>query len=119
MNIHLQRPILKFPIPRRIQGDYADIVVFNDDEQKEPYIVVECKKDAISDAEFFQAIEQAFGNANNLNAHFISVVSGITIKSFNLKDFKPLERVLNIISDIPKKYGKVSKGKILKKYRKL
>ena len=109
-----QRINFEIPIPRRIQGDYADIVVFNDDEQKEPYIVVECKKDAISDAEFLQAIEQAFGNANNLNAHFISVVSGITIKSFNLKDFKPLERVLNIISDIPKKYGKVSKAKYLK-----
>lgn len=101
-------------VPRRTQSDYADIVVFADDEQLEPYIVIECKKDGISDMEFTQAVEQAFGNANNFNAHFVAVVAGITIKSFNLKDFKPLERDKNIISDIPKKYGKISKSKYLK-----
>ena len=36
----------------------ADIVVYEDDEKKKPYIVVECKKDGISQAEIKQAIEE-------------------------------------------------------------
>ena len=52
-------------MPRRTPSDLADIVVFHDDAKKNPYIVVECKKDKISEAEFSQAIEQAFGNCHS------------------------------------------------------
>lgn len=41
----------------------ADIVVYNDDECLEPHILVECKKQDVSDAEFKQAIEQAYAYA--------------------------------------------------------
>ena len=51
------------PVPRRKPEDRADIVIYEDTELKKPYLVVECKKDGITDAEFKQAIEQAFGNA--------------------------------------------------------
>jgi type I restriction enzyme M protein len=49
-------------VPDRTPSDRADLVVFRDDARKRPYAVIECKKDGIPDAEFNQAVEQAFGN---------------------------------------------------------
>ena len=46
-------------VPDRSPNDFADLVVFKDDERKRPFAVIECKKEAISDAEFAQAVEQA------------------------------------------------------------
>src|SRR3990167_10960289 len=62
-------------VPRRKPEDRADIVIYEDDELKKPYLVVECKKDGITDAEFKQAIEQAFGNANSLSSKFAAVIA--------------------------------------------
>ncbi len=103
-------------IPRRTPEDRADIVVYEDDELKKSYIVVECKKDGISDAEFKQAIEQVFGNANSLRSKFASVVAGITKTAFDVAEFKPSEREKNVISDIPEKYGRTPKYKFIKGY---
>ena len=64
-------------VPRRTPSDLADIVVFSDDKHKSPWIVVECKKQEISDAEFMQAVEQGFGNANSLSAPYLIVTSGL------------------------------------------
>ena len=105
---------LEQPVPRRTPEDRADIVVYEDDELKKPYLVVECKKDGITDSEFKQAIEQAFGNANSLRAKFASVIAGITRTVFNVADFNPSEREKNVIADIPKKYGKAPKYKFVK-----
>lgn len=44
-------------MPDRTPDRYADIVVFTNDKKRKPYIVVECKKDGISDAEFEQAVK--------------------------------------------------------------
>ena len=41
----------------------ADIIVYKDDMCLEPYILVECKKQEVSEAEFQQTINQAFGYA--------------------------------------------------------
>ena len=41
----------------------ADIVVYNDDACTKPHIVVECKKEDVSEAEFEQAANQAFSYA--------------------------------------------------------
>ncbi len=101
-------------IPRRTPEDRADIVIYEDDELKKPYLIVECKRDGITDAEFKQAIEQAFGNANSLRAKFAVVIAGTTRTSFNVADFKPSEREKNAIADIPKKYGKAPKYRFLK-----
>src|SRR3989344_5304305 len=90
------------------------VVVYEDDELKPPYLVVETKKDGITDAEFKQAIEQAFGNANSLRAKLASVVAGTTKTSFDVSGFKPSERAKNVISDIPKKYGKTPKYRFIK-----
>lgn len=58
-------------VPRRVPGDYADIVVFRDDRCRDPYLVVETKADGQSDAERAQAIEQGIGNAHGLRAPFM------------------------------------------------
>lgn len=105
---------IEVSVPRRKSEDWADIVVYEDEECKEPYIVVECKKDGISDMEFKQAIEQAFGNANSLRANYAVVVAGITRTAFDVAGFKPSEREKNVISDIPKKYGITPKYRFVK-----
>ena len=38
----------------------ADIIVYNDDELASAHIVVECKKEDVSENEFTQAVSQAF-----------------------------------------------------------
>ena len=101
-------------VPRRTPSDKADIVIFEDDEKKKPYLVVECKKDGITDAEFKQAIEQVFGNANSLRAKFAAVVAGHTRTVFDVAGFKPSEREKNVISDIPQKYGVAPKYRFFK-----
>lgn len=103
---------IEVTVPRRKPEDRADIVVY--EEEGTEYLVIECKKDGITDAEFKQAIEQAFGNANSLRAKFASVVAGITRTAFDVAGFKPSERDKNVISDIPKKYGRTPKYKFIK-----
>lgn len=105
---------LEVTVPRRTPSDRADIVVFQDDEKKSPFIVVECKKDETSEAEFEQAIEQAFGNCNSLRGHYAVVVAGSTRRSFDVKTYEPGERTENIIADPPVGYGKVQESRYLK-----
>ena len=105
---------LEVTVPRRTPSDRADIVVFQDDEKKNPFIVVECKKDETSEAEFKQAIEQAFGNCNSLGAYYTVVVAGNTRISHDVKNYKPRERTENIIADPPIRYGKVQEWRYLK-----
>lgn len=109
-----ERINIEHPVPRRTPEDRADIVVFEDDALKKPYLVVECKKDGISDAEFKQAIEQVFGNANSLRAKFACVVAGTTRTAFDIAGFTPEEREKNVISDIPKRYGLTPKYRFIK-----
>jgi len=108
------RIVLEFPVPDRNPKDFADIVIFKDDERKAPYIVVECKRENIKPAEFNQAIEQAFGNgyAHKLRAEFIMVVAGATKRAFDLDpQYEVLERDKNVIADLPISYGQVPKFK--------
>lgn len=44
----------------------ADLIVYNDDALSQPHIVVECKKQEVSEAEFRQAVNQAFAYAHAL-----------------------------------------------------
>lgn len=97
---------LEINVPGRTPHVFADIVVFRDNDKKDPFIVVECKKDKISEAEFSQAIKQGFGNCNALRGHYAAVIAGNTRRFFNVKDFASQERDRNIIADIPVKYNK-------------
>jgi len=105
---------IEVTVPRRTPADRADIVVYEDDDLKKPYIIVECKKDGITDAEFKQAIEQVFGNANSLRAQFATVIAGTTRTAFNVAEFNSSEREKNVIADIPIKYGNAPKYKFIK-----
>lgn len=98
---------LEVQVPRRTPSDFADLVIFRDDVQTDPYIVVECKKDETSEEEFNQAIEQAFGNCNSLSGHYAAVIAGNTQRFFDVKGYPSLERIQNVIADIPVGYGKV------------
>jgi type I restriction enzyme M protein len=55
---------VEITVPDRSPSDFADLVVFRDDERKRPFAVIECKSDAVSDAEFTQAVEQALSHSN-------------------------------------------------------
>lgn len=87
----------------------ADVVVYEDDEKKKPYIVVECKKDGISQAEIKQAIEEGIPNAHYLKSKYAIIVAGNVRVAFDIGNFPPQEREKNIIADIPVRYGKVVK----------
>ncbi|MGH7799193.1 MAG: type I restriction enzyme HsdR N-terminal domain-containing protein [Thermodesulfobacteriota bacterium] len=71
-----ERIDLEVLVPRRKPEDKADIVVYEDDDKKKPYLVVECKKDGISPLEISQADEQGIGNANSLRAKYSILVAG-------------------------------------------
>jgi len=105
-NYDPKRIAFEVVVPRRTPSDRADLVIYKDDELKEPYAVIECKKDGISDAEFAQAVEQACGNRASLGAPFAGVVSGSTRRFFDFTKQKPQERQKNIIADLPIRYGK-------------
>lgn len=100
---------IEVSVPDRIPTDRADIVVFEDDECKRPYIVVECKKNGVTDAEFNQAIEQGIGNATwvKLRAKYVVIIAGDTRRVLDVSDeYGIYERENNILADLPKAYGK-------------
>jgi type I restriction enzyme M protein len=101
---------VEITVPDRSPNDFADIVVFRDDERKRPYAVIECKKEGVSDAEFNQAVEQAWGNGNahKFRAAYVGVVAGATRRFLDCDDkkFGALERDQNQIADLPVGYGK-------------
>ncbi len=78
----------------------ADIIVYNDDELTEPYLIVECKKEEATEQEFEQAVEQAFSYAyvtpNNIK--FIWVTSGIKNRYF---EFNKDKEERKDVPDIP------------------
>ncbi|MDO8629403.1 MAG: N-6 DNA methylase [Phycisphaerales bacterium] len=96
-------------VPDRTPKDAADLVVFEDDDKKRPFAVIECKRPDISDAEFNQAVEQACGNGTwaKFRAKYVGVIAGATRRFL---DFSPkygvLERDANVIADLPADYGK-------------
>jgi type I restriction enzyme M protein len=108
---------LEVTVPRRTPSDRADIVIYNDDERKSAFFVVECKRAEISDPEFAQAIEQACGNRASLEAKFCGVVSGLTRRWLRFDDSKKYpagERDRNVMTDIPVRYGKPPEWRFFK-----
>nr|YP_009472854.1 hypothetical protein [Caulerpa manorensis]ARO74440.1 hypothetical protein [Caulerpa manorensis] len=100
------------PVPRRTPVDRADIVVYRDEKKTINYLVVENKKTNISDIEFYQAIEQGFGNANSLRANYLLVSNLYNIKCYDVQNFAPNQRIE--IPDIPINYGLVPNYKYIK-----
>ena len=105
---------MEVTVPRRTPSDFADIVIFRDDAKMKPYIVIECKKDGISEAEFKQAIEQTFGNCNSLRGNYAAVIAGNTQRFFEVQGYPSRERTQNVIADIPVGYGRVQQWRYKK-----
>ena len=93
---------IKMFVPVKMGSDMkeADIVVYDDDMCLAPHIVVECKRQDISEAEFLQAIEQAYSYAFSLpcNVKYVWVTSGIRNEYYEVD--KNLD-TRNQIPDIP------------------
>jgi type I restriction enzyme M protein len=77
----------------------ADMIVYADALRLTPLIVVECKKQDVSDAEFTRAIEQAFSYAAPQKAKYIWVTSGLRDAYYEAHSDKPNARVP--VPDIP------------------
>jgi len=89
-------------VPGGASNNYADVVVFTDDEKRTPYIAAECRGAGISSAEFEQAELQAITNAKLLKARIAVCAAGskrsvIEIDNLNIE---------TKVSDIPVCYGK-------------
>ncbi len=92
-------------VPRRTPNDYADLVIYRDDELKSPWFVFECKRADVSDAEFNQSIEQACGNRASLGAPYCGAIAGRTRRLLRFDRFPAQERDRNHLTDIPRNYG--------------
>jgi len=109
-----KRVELETEMPTRVPRFFADIVIYEDDAKKKPYIVVECKKDGISDAEFEQATKQAIGNARVLHAPFAICVAGNTRRAMETAEWNDKEPEKATITDIPISYGKIEEYRFKK-----
>ena len=97
-------------MPRRVPGDFADVVVYRDDQCRTPYLVVENKAAGQTDADRIQWIEQVFGNANSLRSALALYEESDPSTLFNVADFPQGERQANRLGDrntLPSQYGEV------------
>ncbi|WP_412476412.1 restriction endonuclease subunit M [Flavobacterium sp. TBRC 19031] len=78
----------------------ADIIVYEDAKQSKPKIIVECKKQEVTQQEFNQAINQAFSYANALSGtvKYVWVYSEVLSSIFRFDKEKDLREGL---SDLP------------------
>ena len=78
----------------------ADIVVYDDDMCMSPHILVECKRQEVSEAEYQQAIEQAYSYAFALpcEVKYVWVTSGIKSDYFEVDKNQDTR---NQLPDIP------------------
>ena len=82
----------------------ADIIVYNNDERTSAHIVVECKKEDVSELEFNKAIAQAFSYAatGTVRARYFWVTSKIKDAYFKIPTKEP-KKYLSV-PDVPQ-YG--------------
>ena len=92
-------------VPRRTPNDFADLVIYLDNELKSPWFVFECKRADVSDAAFNQSIEQACGNRASLGAQYCGAIAGRTRRLLRFDRFPAQERDRNHLTDIPLHYG--------------
>lgn len=78
----------------------ADIIVYDDSSHKKPIIVVECKRQEVSEQEFQQAVNQGFSYAHALagSVKYIWVTSGLKDEYFRFDKEKDSKESL---TDIP------------------
>lgn len=101
-------------VSSRTPSNYADLVIYEDDELKSPYFVFECKRADVSDAAFNQSIEQVCGYRASLRAKYCGVIAGLTRRLLRFDKFPPGERDRNLLTDIPENYGRPPKWRFFK-----
>src|SRR5438445_3189403 len=77
----------------------ADIIVYADDDLKIPLIIVECKKETVTELEFARAADQAVSYAVAEGARYVWTTSKIKNEYFEIPAKKPKDRVA--IPDVP------------------
>lgn len=77
----------------------ADIIIYSDDKCECPLIMVECKKEEISDQQFNIAVDQAYSYAVAEGAKYVWTTSRIKNQYYEVSDKKPKSRIE--IPDIP------------------
>ena len=87
------------PVQMGVELKEADIIVYSDDELKEPLIVVECKREDISELEFRRAVDQAFSYAVAEGAPYVWVTSRLKDEYYQVPLRKPKDRIT--IPDVP------------------
>lgn len=100
---------VEVPVPDRIPSDRADIVIYRDDDRKDPFAVIECKPEDATDAEFTQAVEQVVGNGTwtkNRGADYTAVVAGPRMRVLSFVAAPIGERDTNVEADFPKAYAR-------------
>lgn len=95
-----QRVKLFVSVPMGVERKEAVIVVYNDDACDEPHILVECKKEEVTEAEFNQAVNQAYSYAFAMsrNIKWVWVTSNIKNTYFQVNKDKQSRE---IETDIP------------------
>jgi len=87
------------PVQMGSETKQADIIVYADDGLKAPLIVVECKKEDVSELEFARAADQAVSYAVAEGARYVWVTSKLKNEYFEIPAKKPKERIT--IPDVP------------------
>jgi len=87
------------PVQMGVATKEADIIVYNDDALKAPFIIVECKKPDVSEQEFTRAVEQAFGYAVAEGGKYVWITSSLKNEYYGVPAKKPKDRIT--IPDVP------------------
>ena len=77
----------------------ADIIVYSDNDCTGTYIVIECKKEEITDQEFNKAVDQAYSYAVADGGKYVWITSKLKNEYYEVSDKKPKLKIS--IPDIP------------------
>lgn len=95
----LDRIQLYVPVQMGSETREADIIVYSDALHKSPLIVLECKKETVSELEFIRASDQATSYAVAEGARYVWTTSKLKNEYFEIPAKKPKDRIP--IPDIP------------------
>lgn len=87
------------PVQMGSETKEADIAVYSDDKCHETYILVECKKEDLTDQQFNIAVDQAYSYAVAEGAKYVWTTSRIKNQYYEVPEKKPKSRIE--IPDIP------------------
>lgn len=117
-NYSPKRMNMEVKVPRRVPNDWADITVYEDDACRNPYLIVENKKTAITPAELNQGVEQGFGNANSLRAPLMLFDYGMDSTLYDVANYPQDERQQNRLGNreaLPANYGAIPQFSLIAK----